>query len=68
MNTKISTKSELVGFYDMSSLIVWRSYFLKAHDYNVKETIPNKDTNITIILYNQGQASSSKHTKHINAI
>ena len=59
MNTKSSTKIDLVGVDDTSPHIIWENYFLKSHNYNMKENILNQDTNRTILPEERIQVFSS---------
>ena len=67
LNTKSSTEAELVGVVDITPHILWTSYFLDAQGYHVQDTIVYQDNKSAILLEKNGRASSSKHTKHINA-
>jgi hypothetical protein len=66
LNTRSSTESELVGVDDMMPSILWTRYFLIAQGYNVKDNVLFQDNKSTILLEQNGRASSSKRTKHIN--
>jgi hypothetical protein len=46
--------------------ICWTRYFLLAQSYGVTENIVYQDNKSAILLENNGKASSSKRTKHIN--
>jgi hypothetical protein len=39
---------------------------MKAQGYNVKDNVLFQDNNSSILLENNGKASSRKRTKHIN--
>jgi hypothetical protein len=70
LNTKNSTEAELVGVDDLMPQILWTRYFLEAQGYDVWEThnLPGQSKlNIAgKLLENNGRASSSKRTRHIN--
>ena len=66
LNTRSSTEAELVGVDDMVGNILWTNYFLKAQGYDYDETIIYQDNKSAILLEQNGMASSSKRTKHIN--
>jgi hypothetical protein len=46
--------------------IYWTRYFMKAQGYGVKDNVLLKDNKSSILLKNNGKASSSKRTKDIN--
>jgi hypothetical protein len=66
LNTRSSTKTELVGVDDCMPAICWTRYFLQAQGYQVHENIVFQDNRSAILLERNGKASSSKRTKHIN--
>jgi hypothetical protein len=55
-----------VGADDFMPAICWTHYFTKAQGYDVKDNILFQDNKSSIILEKNGEASSSKRTKHIN--
>jgi hypothetical protein len=65
LNTRSSTETEIVGADDFMPAIFWTRYFMKAQGYGVKDNVLFQDKK-TILLENNGKASSSKRTKHIN--
>ena len=46
--------------------VLWTRYWLDTQIYNVFENIVYQDNKSAIILENNGKASRSKRTKHIN--
>ena len=66
LNTRISTETELVAADDLMPHLYWTSYFLECQGYNVHSTIMYQDNQSAILLDNNGRASSSKRTKHLN--
>jgi hypothetical protein len=66
LNTKSSTEAELVGVDDLMPQILWTRYFLEAQGYDVRENTIYQDNQSSILLENNGRASSSKRTRHIN--
>lgn len=66
LNTRSSTKSEIVSVNDLMPAICWTQFFLQAQGYEVKENIMYQDNKSAILLEKNGKASSSKRTKHIN--
>ena len=65
-NTKSSTEGELVGVNDVMPQILWTQYFMETQGYNIKDTVVYQDNQSAILLKNNGQASSSCRTRHIN--
>ena len=66
LNTRSSTKAKLVAVDDCMSQILWTSYFLDAQGYNINDCIVYQDNKSAILLEQNGRASSSKRTRHIN--
>jgi hypothetical protein len=66
INTKSSTEAELVGLNDVLPQVLWTRYFLEAQGYGVKESIVYQDNQSTILLAENGKASSGRRTRHIN--
>ena len=66
LNTRSSTESELVGAHDVMPISTWTKYFIEAQGYQVKQSIMYQDNKSCILMENNGRASSSKRTKHIN--
>jgi hypothetical protein len=76
INTKSSTEAELVGVDDAMNFVEWIQLFVgeqikSTNDDSVLKKIGNdvvieQDNTSTIQLVNNGQASSTKRTRHIN--
>jgi hypothetical protein len=66
INTKSSTKAKLVGVDDNMAQVLWTRYFLAAQGYDVWDNKMYQDNQSTMLLKNNGRASSSKRTRHIN--
>ena len=66
LNTRSSTETELVGSDDFMPAICWTRYFLKAQGYRILDNFLFQDNRSSILLENNGKASSRKRTKHIN--
>ena len=66
MNTRSSTKADLVGVDDVMGHILWTNYFLKAQGYESLNTVLYQDNKSAILLEKNGKLSSGKRTKHIN--
>ncbi len=66
LNTRSSTKSELVGVDDRMPIICWTHYFLLSQGYGIFENLLLQENNSSILLEQNGKASSGKCTRHIN--
>ena len=72
LDTTSSTEAELVGVSDSMPFNMWATYFFKAQvcgvsKYNMgKRNVLFQDNESCIKFANNGKASSSKRTRHIN--
>jgi hypothetical protein len=66
LNTKSSTKSELVGVNDVSIMILWTKLFLEEQGYDINSNILYQDNNSTILLETNGKKSSGKRNGALN--
>jgi hypothetical protein len=66
LNTCSSTESKLVGVDNMMSSVLWTRYFMKGQGYKVFNNVIFQDNKSTMLIEQNGKASSSKCTKHIN--
>ena len=66
LNTKSSTEAELVGVAEVLPQVLWTRYFIEAQGYTCTSTIIHQDNKSSILLEENGMASSSKRTRHIN--
>jgi hypothetical protein len=66
LNTRSSTEAETVGLHDMLPQIIWTRNFLEEQGYGIKNSIVHQDNKSTILLAENGRASCSKRTRHIN--
>jgi hypothetical protein len=66
INTRSSTESELMGVYNVLPQVIWTRNFLEVQGYGIKNSVIYQDNKSTILLAKNGQASSSKCTRHIN--
>ena len=66
INTKSSTEAELVGVNDVMPQVLWTRYFMEAQGYEIKDSIVYQDNKSTILLAENGKASSGRRTRHIN--
>ena len=66
LNTKSSTEAELVGVDDAMGAVLWTRYFLQEQGYDMKPSLIYQDNKSAMLLEENGRASSSKRTKHIN--
>ena len=66
LNTRSSTEAELVAVDDCMSQVLWTRYFLDAQGYSINNCMVYQDNKSAILLEQNGCASSSKRTRHIN--
>ena len=66
LNTRSSTEAELVGVDDCMPQILWTRYFLEAQGYPIQDSVVYQDNQSAMLLANNGRASSSKRTRHMN--
>jgi hypothetical protein len=66
LNTQNSTETTIMGAGDFMPAICCTHHFMKAQGYAVKDNVLFQDNKSSILLENNGKASSSKRTKHIN--
>jgi hypothetical protein len=66
LNTRSSTESEVVGVDDAMPTVTWTRYFLEEQGYNMEPSLIYQDNKSAMLLEQNGRASSSKRTKHIN--
>jgi hypothetical protein len=76
INTKSSTEAELVGVDDAMNFVEWIQLFVEQQVKSINEdsvlkkigsdVVIQQDNTSTIQLENNGQASSTKRTRHIN--
>ena len=66
INTKSSTKAELIAVDDLMPQILWTRLFLESQGLKVKDIIVHQDNMSPIKLENIGRGSSGKQTCHIN--
>ena len=64
--TRGSTEAELVAVDDCISLILWTRYFLEAQGYGADDAIIYQDNKSAILLEQNGHASSTRWTRHLN--
>ena len=66
MNTRSSTKAEVVAADKIISPMIWTQLFLKAQGYPVKENILYQDNKSTMLLETNGCKSAGKCSHHLN--
>ena len=66
MNTRSSTKVEVVVTDEIISPMIWTQLFLKAQRYPVKGNILYQDNKSTMLLKTNGCKSDSKCSHHLN--
>ena len=60
LNTRSSTESELVAVDDLMPMILWTRLFMEAQGYKVEDNIIFQDNKSTLLLAENGKASSGK--------
>ena len=66
INTKSSTKSEIVGVSNFLPYTMWASYFLKEQGYNLKRNIFYQDNTSAIEMLRNGKESCGSKSRHIH--
>ena len=67
LNTRSSTKTELVSVDDCMPQTLWTNLFVKEQGRSVGGTVTHQDNKSTTPLENNGNFSGGKRTKHIQA-
>ena len=65
INTRSSTKTELIAVNDVLPIIQWTTNFMKAQGYHLDTEI-KEDNKSTMLLMKNGKLSSGKRTKHFD--
>jgi hypothetical protein len=65
INTKSSTKVELVRVDDSLGYILWARYSMQEQGFDIEAPLLYQDNMSGMLLKTNGRASSSKRTKHI---
>jgi hypothetical protein len=65
LNTHSSTESEIVAVNDLIPQILWAHLFMKAQEFAESNNILYQDNKSVMLLETNGQALSSKRTRHI---
>ena len=66
VNTTISTISKVVGVNEASTQVLWTKAFLHNQGFEVNREMLYQDNMSAILFENNGRASSSSRTKHID--
>lgn len=66
LNTRSSTEAELVAVNDFLPQVLWTRHFLSAQGYELHDNVVYQDNESSMLLANNGRASSGKRTRHIN--
>ena len=66
LNTRSSTEGEIVSVDDCLALILWSREFMIAQGSGCNRNIILQDNMSSILLENNGKASSDKRTRHMN--
>ena len=61
-----STKSELIGVYDVLPQVLWRKQFLEEQGWMDSTTMVYQDNTCSILLEKNSRSSSMKWTKHMH--
>jgi hypothetical protein len=64
--TRSSTEAEVVAVHDVMPQMLWTAYFLRAQGIHVPDLILFQDNMSAILLENNGRASASKRSRHMN--
>eukprot|EP00957_Ditylum_brightwellii_P168284 12811057-Ditylum_brightwellii.AAC.1 len=64
LNTRSSTKAEIVGVDDLMPQVLWKRYFMEAQGYKVSDNIVYQDNESAIRLKKteKGQAAKAPDT------
>ena len=65
INTRSSTKAELVAINDAMALVLSCRLFIMGQGFEVHDNIVYQDNQSTMLLGNNGRYSSGKKTRHI---
>lgn len=60
LNTRSSTKAELVGLDDVSIMILWTKLFMEGQGYKIKNNILYQDNKRTLLLLNNGKHKGTR--------
>jgi hypothetical protein len=66
INTRSSTKAELVGVNDNMTMVLWVKLFLEAQGIEVTDNIIYQEIKSTMLLEKNGRQSSGKKTRHFD--
>ena len=66
LNVRSSTEGEIVSVDDCLSLILWSREFMIAQGNGCNRNIILQDNKSSVLLENNGKASSGKRTQHMN--
>ena len=66
LNARSSTDAELIGADDVMSPLLWTKLFLEAQGIDIQENLLYQDNKSTIVLAENGRASSGKRTRALN--
>lgn len=65
MNSKSSTKAEVIGISDYVPYSVWMGHFLEAQGYKLKHNIMYQD-NQSVMLLEKGRTSCTGNSRDVN--
>ena len=64
--TRSSTEAKVVGVHDVMPQVLWTRHFLLAQGLEVKDNVIYQDNMSAMLLEQNGRASSTKRTCHMN--
>ena len=66
LNTRSSTKAELVGADDAIGQILWTRLFMEEQGYDIEKNVLYQDNKSTILLEMNGRKSAGKRSRALN--
>ena len=66
LNTRSSTKAELVGADDIATQILWTKHFMEVQGYTIEDNILHQDIKSTILLQENERKSAGKRSRALN--
>jgi len=63
LNSRSSTKAELIGVNDAMTLVIWTWNFLMAQGHQVNDNVIFQDNQSAMLLEGNGNASSGRRTR-----
>ena len=66
LKTRSSAETKVVTAHDAPPQMLWTDDFIEDQDWDCKDTISHQDNESAMSMENNGKASCSKRTKHMN--